>query len=106
MVKEPQEAHVLVWNEVGQEVRSEGENVQRLKACASLPSCFPSNQTRIRSDITLSLDLLFLPKSSWWREKGMGYKVFPWSFCIKCTRSILGYYYLLHQDSTTFKVLS
>ena len=24
MVKEPQEAHVLVWNEVGQEVRSEG----------------------------------------------------------------------------------
>lgn len=36
----------------------------------------------------------------------MGYKVFPWPFCIKCTRSILGYYYLLHQDSTTFKVLS
>ena len=24
MVKEPQEAYVLVWNEVGQEMRSEG----------------------------------------------------------------------------------
>lgn len=62
----------LTWSRRIQKVRSEGENVQRLKACASFCHLVSSNQTRIMPDITPIIGLALPSKNQVGGEKRDG----------------------------------